>query len=228
MNHLRRRVVGFRFAIALLSALWGDLAAGQQLAAASYSEEAVKAAFLYRFAGYVEWPAGAVRDTPFTIGVMGDESVLAELRRLLPGLSIQNRPAEVRKVASIEDLGSAEILYVGPGALVGAGALLSAAASRPILIVTDGEDGFEGGGVINFVKVGRNLRFEVSLTAAERSGLKISSGLLSVAARVEGRPRADATCTEAPSWRTRQSQCSTRFAMTNTHTQLTAGGQRAS
>ena len=56
--------------------------------------------------------------------------------------------------------------------------------------MTDNEHGLDGGGVINFIEVNRNLRFEISLNAADRSGLKINSALLSVAARVERGRRA--------------------------------------
>ena len=65
-----------------------------------------------------------------------------------------------------------------------------AAIEQPILIVTDDERGSMRGGVINFIEVERNVRFEISLIAADRARLKIDSALLSVAARVERRPQA--------------------------------------
>jgi hypothetical protein len=70
-------------------------------------------------------------------------------------------------------------------------ALIAAARKLSILTVTDEADGLATGSVINFVQVGRNIRFEVSLPAAARSKLRIDSGLLSVAARVEDLPRAN-------------------------------------
>lgn len=157
--------------------------------AASYSADAVKAAFLHRFSAYVEWPPPGPRE-PFTIGVLGSEGVAGQLEQLLPGLTIKERRAQVRRVDTAAALEGVHILYIGSGSLSGARPILEAARSRPILIVTDDEKGLASGGVINFVQVGRNVRFEVSLPAAERSGLQIDSGLLSVAARVEERPRA--------------------------------------
>jgi hypothetical protein len=61
-------------------------------AAALYSEDAVKAAFLFRFCAYVDWPAGTPAQPQFTIAVLGSEAVGKELQRLLPGHSVDNRP----------------------------------------------------------------------------------------------------------------------------------------
>jgi hypothetical protein len=116
------------------------------------------------------------------------------LKLLTPGLSIQEHRAEVRKVNSPDDLVDVQVLYVGSGSLPGAQGLLAAARRLRILVVTDDEHGLARGGVINFIRDERTVRFEVSLPAAERSGLKIQSGLLSVAARVEGRPQAELSC----------------------------------
>lgn len=166
----------------------------QYCRAASYAEDAVKAAFLYRFTAYVEWPSATPAARPFRIAVIGADGVARQLERLLQGKSVQGRRAEVVTARSTEELGETQILYIAPGAAARETALLAAATAQPILIVTDEEDGFRIGGIINFLPVGENLRFEVSLTAAARSQLKINSGLLSVAARVEGRPRAHILC----------------------------------
>jgi hypothetical protein len=154
---------------------------------ASYSEDVVKAAYLHRFAAYVEWPMPARPATPFTIGVLGSDAVLAQLQRLLPEINIQGRPASARAVKNAADLEDVSILYVAPGRLAGAKAILAAAKSRAVLLVTDDPDGLASGGVINFVRMGSNVRFEVSQPAADRSHLKIDAALLSVAAHVETR-----------------------------------------
>jgi hypothetical protein len=151
------------------------------------SEDAVKAVYLHRFAGYVEWPEQALSAPTFTIGVMGSEAVKTQLERLLPSITLQGRPAAVRTVSARSDLNGIAILYVAPGRLAAARQLLAAAASRPVLIVTDDTEGLRAGGVINFLRVDRNVRFEVSQTAANRSGLKIDAALLGVAVRVETR-----------------------------------------
>jgi YfiR/HmsC-like len=170
----------------LLQLAAGSLAAVSPAQAADgYSEDAVKAAYLYRFAGYVDWPELGAEGEAFTIAVLGSPAVVQELRRLLPNLSVNHHPAEVREVKGLHDLGRAQILYVGAGH---AGILrtLTPPQDHPMLLVTDEEGGLDAGSVLNFLTVDRRVRFEVSLTAAERARLKISSELLTVAVRVLG------------------------------------------
>ncbi len=169
---------------ALLCLVLGTLAAAQAFSA-QFSTEAVKAAYLFRFASYVEWPEAAKGEGPFTIGIVGAEDVAAHLERLLTGMSVQGRPARVRRLRADEDPAGVHILYIGAEAFRGSRPLRQRAIQSPILLVTDSRDGLDGGAVVNFVEVNRNLRFEISLDAAERSGLKIDSALLSVAARVD-------------------------------------------
>jgi hypothetical protein len=155
-------------------------------AADSYSEEAVKAAYLYRFAGFVSWPPMAPPDAPFTIAVLGSPGVARELQRLLPGHLLNNRSVLVREVTGARDLGKPQILYVGAGRADFLTTVIPAAGLPGILLVTDEDGGLSSGGVLNFLTIDRRVRFEVSLTAADRAGLKISSELLGVAVRVHG------------------------------------------
>ncbi len=168
---------------------------GLPAAAQVYSPDAVKAAFVFRFASYVEWPEDAPRDAPFVIAVAGASDVADQLAKLLPGLTVHGRRAELRRVTRVAELDGAHILYIGQEVVGRTRPLREAAKSRPILLVTDQDaDGLDGGGVINFIQVSRNVRFEISLVAAERSRLKINSALLSVAANVIRRPQAGAYC----------------------------------
>ena len=176
------------FTLLLLSICLGlGVIPARSVADTPYSEDAVKAAYLHRFAAYIEWPEPPPADTPFTIGVLGADAVLAQLERLLPEINIQGRATAARAVKNLADLKGVSILYVAPGRLAAARPLLTAAASRGVLVVTDDPDGLKAGGVINFVRTGANVRFEVSQPAAARSGLKIDAALLAVAARVETR-----------------------------------------
>lgn len=156
--------------------------------AAQFSIDAVKATYLFRFASYVEWPAAAP-DQPFVIGVFGAEDVAVHLERLTAGITISGRAAQVRRVRVDDDLDGVRILYVGPRVYRGARPLRQRAARLPILLVTDNLDGLTDGAVVNFIEVNRNLRFEISVDAADRAGLKIDSALLSVAARVDMRKK---------------------------------------
>jgi hypothetical protein len=155
--------------------------------AAQFSIDAVKAAYLFRFASYVEWPEAARKEGSFVIGLVGGEDIAVHLEKLLKGRSIKDRPAGIRRVQKPADLEGVHILYVDERAFRGSRPLRALAIAKPILIVTDHHDGLDGGGVINFIEQDRNLRFEISIDAADRSGLKIDSALLSVAARVDSR-----------------------------------------
>jgi hypothetical protein len=166
------------------------LTAAVQVHATVFSADAVKAAFLFRFASYVQWPSGVADQGPFTIGVIDGESVAEQLDTLLPGMKVRGRRVEVRRISKPEQLDGVHILYVGPGNLSRTRGVRTRATTLPILVVTDRADGIDAGGVINFLATGRNVRFEVSLIAADRAQLTIDSALLSVAARVERRPTA--------------------------------------
>ena len=197
MAGLRKARIGRR---ALLFAMPWLLAAhlATLRAAELYSEDAIKAAYLYRFAGYVEWPPQAQSTSTFTIAVLGGEAVAAQLERLLPGRLINGHPAQVRVIHSVRELEDAQMLYIGPGYPGNVRAVLAAIETRPILTVTDDERGLDDGGIINFVEAEQRVRFEVSLVASARSHLTISSQLLSVAARVQGgRLHTQASCPSA-------------------------------
>jgi hypothetical protein len=167
------------------------LAAGllpASVAAQQATEASIKAAFLYKFTGYIEWPANAFTapDAPFVIGITGSEEVAVELERLVPGRSINNRPVVVRRFREDEPPKGAHIVFIGRGE-PNVRAVVRAAQQNGALAVTETERGFEAGSSINFVLVDDRVGFEVSLDAAERSGHRISSRMLAVARRVVGR-----------------------------------------
>jgi hypothetical protein len=100
--------------------------------------------------------------------------------------AVNGRLAEVREITGAQDLAKAQILYVGPGRAEYLRTAFPATEMASILVVTDEEGGLNSGSALNFLTVDRRVRFEVSLTAADRSGLKISPDLLGVAVRVHG------------------------------------------
>jgi hypothetical protein len=163
--------------------------------AQSVSDVSVKAAFLYRFTEYVEWPPQAAQSAQFIIAVLDDAQVAEDLEHIVAGHQVKGRPAKVKLVQHAREATDAQIVFVGSGDAEAHRRFITGLAGHPVLIVTDEEHGLEEGSTVNFMLVDHRLRFEVSLTAAGRSGLKISSELLSVAARVEGRLRSNAACT---------------------------------
>jgi len=178
-----------------------------QAHAALFSADSVKAAFLYRFASYVEWPADAPATGPFVIAVAGSEAVAKQLDELLPRMTVNGRATIVRRVTRVSELVGVHILYVGAGPLSRTRALREAAIDKPILIVTDDEKGLDAGGIINFLDADKNVRFEVSLAAADRARIKVAAALLSVAARVERRPLGWSNCADSHVRRYGKSAC---------------------
>jgi hypothetical protein len=178
-------------AVALLCAAapaWFAAAQDLPTPAEPYAVTEVKAAFLYHFGTYVQWPEEMTTSAAMTIAVLGDAEVAAELARLLPGREIQGRPARVRRLRGIEELAGEEVLYIGPAENERLTEILAHVGERPTLVVTDAPDGLAAGGMINFRLVDDRVRFEIAVRPAERAGLTLSSRLLGAAERVETSP----------------------------------------
>lgn len=174
---------------AILRLSWAFVLASVVLAPlaqeAVYDANEVKAAFLYHFGTYVQWPTEPAPTDPITIAVFGDAAVAAQLARYLPGRRIEGRPVEARMIARIEDLVDDELLFIGSAHNAQLAEITASIAMRPVLVVTDSPDGLEQGAMVNFQQVDERLRFEISLPRAEEAGLVLSSRLLSAALRVE-------------------------------------------
>jgi hypothetical protein len=168
-------------ALALLTAC----ALGLQAQEPVYDATQVKAAFLYHFGTYVQWPTNAPSTDPITIAVLDDAAVAAQLAAYLPGRRIADRPVQVRALTRIEDLADEELLFIGSANNARLMQVIAAVRQRPILVVTDAVDGLDRGAMVNFQLVDSRVRFEISVPRAEEAGLMLSSRLLSAALRVE-------------------------------------------
>lgn len=177
-----------RSALLLFAVLWLVPLAKAEGAYAGEIADQIKAAYLYKFAGYVEWPDSAFADagTPLTIGVIEGGEVAAELNRLRVGRQVKNRPLDVKILKPGEPVTGVHILFVGRSASERF-RQLAHLQSQPVLTVTESSGGLATGSIINLVPVGENIRFEISIPHAERSGLTISARLLGVALKVETR-----------------------------------------
>jgi hypothetical protein len=149
-------------------------------------EQDVKAAFLFKFPSFVEWPQGALRDGPIVIAVAGAEEVAAELQQIVPGRNVQGRPVVVRRLLEGEAFADVHLLFLGRGQASRLREVTRAAPAQPLLIVCDWEGALEQGAVVNFLRGDGRVRFEVALDNAERRGLRISPRMLSVAQSVRG------------------------------------------
>jgi hypothetical protein len=143
----------------------------------------VKAAFLCKFAGYVEWPpiSFSQADTPVTIAVVGAEALAAELSQMVTDRTVGGRALAIKRLKPGELPAGIHILFVGSADAAQLGRLAQEARARAVLTVTDSEGALAQGSMINFVLDDRRVRFDIALDTAERSGLKLSSRLLAVA-----------------------------------------------
>jgi hypothetical protein len=172
--------------VALLGTPLPSLAQAAAGTAASVREERVKAAYLFRFIGYVEWPATSFPkpDTPFLIGILQADEVADELLSISSGRLVNNRPVIVRKLQGNELPGGLHMLFIGAGDRSRQIQLLNQLQQQPVVLVTESEGALAQGSMINFRLVDDRLRFEVGLGPAERSGLKFNSRMLGVASSV--------------------------------------------
>ena len=139
-------------------------------------EYRVKAAFLFNFAKFVEWPAAADAG-PLQICVAGRNVFGEALVDTIRGENINGRPLAVRVILEPEP--GCHIIFVPRGAATTA--YLRAAKSSPALTVGETPDFITQGGIVNFTQDGTSVRFEIDAEAAERAGLRISSRLLRLA-----------------------------------------------
>ncbi|MFL6672770.1 MAG: YfiR family protein [Massilia sp.] len=171
---------------ALRACLCGWLALGVLAAAAAAGpERAVKAAFLLKFPSYVEFAGGGpAAGEPLVIGVVGAVDIGAELAQLAARGGAA-RPVVVRTLRAGDALAGVHVLFVGDAEADHAARLLRAAARQGALSVSESDGALREGSVLNFRLVDGRVRFEVSLEAAERANIKLSSRLLSVAYLVQ-------------------------------------------
>jgi len=149
-------------------------------------ERRVKAAYLYKFAGYVEWPDSLFPDptTPVRIAVLGDDKLRDELATMVLGHTVNGRAVVVSGYSEEDSLEGVHVLYVGRQETSRLPRLKDDARKRSVLLVSEGDDAIDKGSVIAFVLSRRRVRFDISVACATKSGLTLSSRLLSVARTV--------------------------------------------
>jgi uncharacterized protein DUF4154 len=153
-------------------------------------EHQVKAAFLYKFGAYVEWPeqAFAQPSSPVVIGIIGSDSVAEELMQMSTGRNINGRPVSVKKLAKGDALTGLHILFIARTDSARMATTLAAAKGLSMLVVTETDPPMMQGCVINFVAEKEKVRFDVALPSAELNNIKLSARLLTVARQVIGAP----------------------------------------
>jgi YfiR/HmsC-like len=154
------------------------------------SEYQVKAAFLFHFAQFVEWPAETFKDagTPLTYCTIGEDPFRGALDQSLSGKAVGARPLRVEHLKQSAEIQSCQVLFIGAGEKRRLGEAMASANGRPVLMVGESEHFAEEGGMIGFCLEGNKIRFDINLQAAEKAHLRISARLLALAKTVIGNP----------------------------------------
>jgi uncharacterized protein DUF4154 len=186
----RRAACQTLLTLIIASVPWGRCLAQAGQSDLQIAEYRVKAAFLYKFPSYVEWPAQVFErsDSPFVFGVAGADTLAEELGQVVVGRSIAGRPVLVRKLRRGDSVDGVHILFVGGTDGGRPAEILASAKGKPVLTVTESADAFALGSIINFVIVDDKVRFDVALRAAELCNLRVSARLLAVARKVLAGP----------------------------------------
>ena len=156
------------------------IALGSTAAAQGVSASDLKAAFLFNFAKFAEWPSLAP-DAPVTVCVFGDDRVAKSLSENVRGQSVETHLVSVVRLPGDVPTRSCQVLFVtGPDARRSA-ALVEEAAPAPVLTVSDNTRFAETGGMVELFFESGRMRFAVNVDAVQRSRVRLSSRLLGLA-----------------------------------------------
>src|SRR5271168_3927102 len=151
--------------------------------AQSASEYQVKAAFLFNFARFVEWPSDAFlgADSPLQICILGQDPFGRDFEQMIEDKTVSGHRIEIAHPEGVPQARACQILFISTSEKAHLPSILQGLKGASVLIVGD-TPGFAAlGGAINFVLDDSRVRFEINLKAAELAHLKISARLLTVA-----------------------------------------------
>lgn len=156
--------------------------------AQSTLEYELKAAFLYKFVGFVNWPEPLQSASPVRLCVVGDDPFGPLLERVVSGETIGGRPLAIARIALAQDGIGCHVAFLAGSRNQSVREALAALRGQPVLVVTDESRGSADKGIIHFLIRQNRLRFEIDDRQAAENHLTLSSKLLSLATTVKARP----------------------------------------
>ena len=144
---------------------------------AASREHRIKAAYLYQFGRYIEWPANAFADSqsPFVIGVLEGDPIIADLEQIAAIKKIQDRPIHIQRFSSPDDVRACHIVFLSASSAAETQeAIVHRVAGPGVLLVGEAEKLLDWGGMIRFVVEENKVRINIARKAARRQGLTIS------------------------------------------------------
>jgi hypothetical protein len=154
------------------------------------TEYELKAAFLYNFIKFTEWPAAKLgkTDDPFVIGIVGNDPFGAALDKTIAGEKVRERTIAVRRFPRMNDAAAnSHVLFISASEANNLAAILKLLDGQAVLTVSDIEEFAQRGGVINLKKDNNKIVFEINLDAAKRAGLAMNAQLLKLAKIIKAR-----------------------------------------
>ena len=156
-------------------------------------EHQLKAAFLYNFARFVEWPADVFPDSQsaVVIGVIGGDGLGETLAQAVAGKTVNGRPLVIRQCKRGQDLRNYHLLFISSSERKHLSQILESLKGASVLTVGETDRFARLGGAVNFLLEENKVRFEVNVAAVERARLKMSAKLLGLARIVADEPWAE-------------------------------------
>ena len=175
--------------ILFLTLLLFALPTGQASEAKVFREYEVKAAFLYNFVLFTDWPASSFPNerAPIVVGILGKNPFEDYLQRTIAGKTVNRRPLTLKTCRTVAEARSCHLLFVSASEKTNVPGIIQELGDASILTVGDTEDFATRGGMINLVVSGQTVLFQVNRDAAVRAKLKINSQVLELAEIVSGR-----------------------------------------
>jgi len=149
-------------------------------------EYQVKAACLYNFAKFVDWPPSVFPGpkSPIVFGILGEDPFGKSLETIIRNKTINGRPLTIKRSQRVEDLKDCHVLFISRSEQAGLPQIMTGLKGLNILTVGDTEEFLTDGGIINFKMQDSKVRFEINVASAQHAALKISSELLDLAIAV--------------------------------------------
>ena len=187
MPILRQKLLGAFAAIlfAMLPATASVILAAESMGTVdrAVTEYEVKAAYVYYFAKFVDWPAAAFPspNSPITIGIIGNDDFGNLLGSIVKDKTIQERTIQIRLLKWPADLNACHMVFVGSSEHKRFRQIAESLRERPVLTITETESSSQPKGIMNLFIEGGKVQFEVNIAEAEKARLRISSKLLKLA-----------------------------------------------
>ena len=152
----------------------------------AFTEYQIKAAFLFNFTQFIEWPTNAFTEVsaPIVIGVLGDDPFGTLLEQTVEGELVHGRKVVIKRSKHPDDLKACHLLFISRSEKGRLHQIREALRGSPVVTVSDMEQFAGRGGIIGFIIHENKVRFEINLNATEEAGVKISSKLIKLAVTV--------------------------------------------